>query len=54
MTEEVKRKVERKKKEVAIEDEEPTLDPILIEEPFLKVLKSMSEKVLGGIPLFSG
>ena len=50
---EFKGKVEEKKKQVAIQDEEPTLDQFLIEETFFKALKAMSGKALEGIPLFS-
>lgn len=39
---------------MAIEDEEPTPDLVLIEEPFSKALKAMSGKAPEGIPLFSG
>ena len=53
-TKEVKDKDEGKKKELAIEDEVPKLDPILIEEPFLKALKALSGKPLECIPTFIG
>lgn len=56
-TEEVSEKVkvsEGKEKVVAIEDEVPEPDPILLEEPFLRALKDMGGKSLEGVPLFSG
>ena len=45
---------EAKEKCIELEEETPTLDPILPEEPFLKVIKAINSKDLESIPLFSG
>ena len=37
-----------------MEEEAPTLDPILPKESFLKALKALSDKALEGVQLFSG
>ena len=53
-TEEVTSKVTEKEeqeklKKVSTEDEIPTPDPIIQEEPFLKAIKSLSGKALEGV-----
>lgn len=59
-TDKVKDKIEQKEekdakeKDIELEEETPTLDPIFPEEPFLKVIKVINCKALEGIPLFSG
>lgn len=52
--EEEKEMIEGKKKEIPLDDEVPKLDPVLVEEPFLKALKALSGKALEGIPIFNG
>jgi hypothetical protein len=37
-----------------LEEDAPTLEPIILEEPFMKALKTINSKALEGIPLFSG
>lgn len=52
-TKEVKGKVEGKNKKIAIENEKPIPDPILIEELVMKAIKSMSGKALEVIALLN-
>ena len=37
-----------------MEEETPTPDLVLLEEPFLKVIKEINSKSLEGTPLYSG
>jgi hypothetical protein len=50
----ISRKRQERKKELELEEEAPTPDPILPEESFLKALKVLSGKALEGVQLFSG
>ena len=49
-----KEEKENKQKDTKLEEETTTLDPILLEDPFLKAIKEINSKALEGIPLFSG
>ena len=49
-----KEEKEAKEKDIELEEETPTLDPVLPEEPFLREIKAINSKALEGIPLFSG
>lgn len=51
---EQKEEKEAKEKDTEMEEQNPTPDPIISEEPFLQELKVVNNKGLEGNPLFSG
>lgn len=51
---EQKEEQEAKEKEIELEEDAPTPDLVILEEPFFKALKAINSKALEGVPLFSG